>query len=779
MPEGVLPQPAPPVTDPKTDFERLNPIRLALEERLDGAVASLMAYADPPTGGFFHLHQPKDEPDGKAPGERRDGDPSHASSATCASYLLASGRWISRVGEDKAWAPWTGRADLLRRKLIHSPWRSAGLAVGNPFTVAFLLEAVADLAEAGAMELRHAEESGEVLTRRDDFGVGTAAVEWPDPDVDPNDREDRAALDASPHSEPCRGFEVCGFDDDQIVAHWVAALGKLVEAKGGLNIDEFPPTAFLTYKAVRALKRHSALSTEAGRVAHAWALKQLHQESVALSAGLDEADPYELAYAAMTFVVTADPERISPKQRDTVRHALEQFFDKQLPDGHWQRSRALFRYPKLGMAYCYEYELLVQMLSEPDLRPYLAGRVGSLRKSFEALERNEIVLQGDLPKGGAKARGWASGHLYEKPDTPESWTAASVYHFCHEFRRYVVDEIRKTVFAYATEKMPVDGVRSTSPPKIPASELLDCPVSYDPGQPHLRQILEEELLVKVWKNARLVDQGEQLPKDTPNSAILFGPPGTSKTQLAEIISTALGWPLLELDPSHLTRDGFDRLHAETNLLFTMLAACERVVVLLDEFDELVQSREQDSLGATSRFLTTAMLPKINELAKRRRIVYVLATNHLERFDDAISREGRFDLVLPVLPPLLSEKWRHWNKCHKNVIGLLKGRGNGLTNQEKQGLGDLTFLEFRKLARQLDAAESASDVHAGIRSAVETSTMLRKTPVPSAKSKQPPSASPAADTTKPPASGESEGDEETWQWRRRIMEQLPRARLHHS
>lgn len=70
------------------------------------------------------------------------------------------------------------------------------------------------------------------------------------------------------------------------------------------------------------------------------------------------------------------------------------------------------------------------------------------------------------------------------------------------------------------------------------------------------------------------------------SAILFGPPGTSKTQLAKHISTFLGWPLLSVDPSYLVQDGLDNLYARANHLFSMFAMVEEIVVFLDEFDEM-------------------------------------------------------------------------------------------------------------------------------------------------------------------------------------------------
>ena len=89
----------------------------------------------------------------------------------------------------------------------------------------------------------------------------------------------------------------------------------------------------------------------------------------------------------------------------------------------------------------------------------------------------------------------------------------------------------------------------------------------------------------------------------------------------------------------------------------MLSAAEQLVVLFDEFDEMVRNRA-DSGEILSRFLTTAMLPKLAKINKERRILFIVATNYINSFDVAISRPGRFDLVLQMMPPLAREKLAH-------------------------------------------------------------------------------------------------------------------------
>jgi SpoVK/Ycf46/Vps4 family AAA+-type ATPase len=228
--------------------------------------------------------------------------------------------------------------------------------------------------------------------------------------------------------------------------------------------------------------------------------------------------------------------------------------------------------------------------------------------------------------------------------------------------------------------------------------FLDSAVLRSGHNRSLKKLLRDHFIAPLVGARGSLEQGKPLPRRVSISAILYGPPGTSKTELAQLVASALGWPLLALDPSHLTRRGLDEVHAEANHLFGMLQRCEQVVVLLDEFDELV--RERGEAGEfESRFLTTAMLPKLSALSKERRIVYLLATNHLEQFDAAIRRPGRFDVIVPVMVPTLKAKLAAWPSLGGALEMLSTGSDR---NGARSVLRDLTYLETRTLAETLEA-----------------------------------------------------------------------------
>lgn len=150
------------------------------------------------------------------------------------------------------------------------------------------------------------------------------------------------------------------------------------------------------------------------------------------------------------------------------------------------------------------------------------------------------------------------------------------------------------------------------------------------------------------------------PDDQPiqewqaRSAILFGPPGASKTTLARGVAVSLGWDYVELHSSHFVAEGIQAVQRTADRIFVQLMELDHAVVLFDEPDELVRERE-GTPDAFGRFLTTSMLPKLALLWTRRRIIYFVATNHIEYFDAAIVRSERFDVLVFVPLPSFQKK----------------------------------------------------------------------------------------------------------------------------
>ncbi len=141
-------------------------------------------------------------------------------------------------------------------------------------------------------------------------------------------------------------------------------------------------------------------------------------------------------------------------------------------------------------------------------------------------------------------------------------------------------------------------------------------------------------------------------RSTPFSAVLYGPPQTGKTTLAEALALSSGAPLVRISSFDLTQDPEESIESRGRVIFDALSMLTKAVILFDEFESVLPDRDEKH-ERSLEFLLTGILPKLvklHNLARSQALVYFLATNHVERIDSAAIRRGRFDLQMPVYNP---------------------------------------------------------------------------------------------------------------------------------
>lgn len=482
------------------------------------------------------------------------------------------------------------------------------------------------------------------------------------------------------------------------IAEMEQTLQKVLE-EGNVKIQTYPPSAYLTQLVVRTLQHRTKLTPVLEKKVNEWAWAELTYQFSLIHAKSKTLDPLALGYLIMLVTAVTPRSKTEPEQTLILRTALKTFFDCQLKDGTWPLSRPLFHYEKFGNAHCYEYEMLTQLLLERELEDLLLDYLPNLGVAAQS-----VLNSGYRVEDGVLA--WNSGHHPQLPH-PESWATASVYHFAYALDRLLAQAVRRELFRYLDTPFPKAGMRGRTRDDF-AKDFLDSTVDLEGRQSSLKDFLWEHFVAPLGKDVDIATASGALRKETPRSAIFFGPPGTSKTELSKLIAEFLGWPHLAIDPSHFLRNGMDGMQAEANIIFRMLAETERVVVLFDEFDELVRERGSSRAEPFSRLLTTAMLPKLANIHKRASLVFIIATNNIEEFDLAIRRPGRFDRVVQIMPPTYEAKItkKNWGSGgNVDLEAKLTDLGVELTPQIKEQLNDLTYGECNDFATILADAHN--------------------------------------------------------------------------
>lgn len=380
-----------------------------------------------------------------------------------------------------------------------------------------------------------------------------------------------------------------------------------------------------------------------------WARECLGYQVSLHSANSTLLDSDQLAWALA--IVTRSPSSFasSPAEQDFIKHGFKCLFATQKNNGSWQHYAPLFHYLKTGNAYCYVFESFAELLRHAlstgaeFIRTTLRENFAELMKLWAYAESVQVVVD-----GVGKKVIWSSGHRTNNIH-PESWATASVFAYAQGLRRLLGVWTREEALTvlprrtpYSSQKSAMEALNQRTKTWTSTNQLTD----------QLKSMFVNPAASKTFD--KLEPDNLPIDEDSARSAILYGPPGASKTTIVRALAGVIGWDYVELHASHFVSDGLPNVQRKADEIFSALMELDHAIVLFDEIDELVREREGES-DAFGRFLTTSMLPKLAELWKSRKIMYFVASNHISYFDRAITRSERFDAVIFVSPPSFEAK----------------------------------------------------------------------------------------------------------------------------
>lgn len=167
------------------------------------------------------------------------------------------------------------------------------------------------------------------------------------------------------------------------------------------------------------------------------------------------------------------------------------------------------------------------------------------------------------------------------------------------------------------------------------------------GVPEAKEELEE--VVSFLKNPEKFDR---LGAFIPKGMLLQGPPGTGKTLLARAIAGEAGVPFYSFSGSDFVEMFVGVGASRVRDIFREAKKNTPCIIFIDEIDAVGSRRAkapsdgQDERGQT----LNALLVEMDGFGTSDNIIVLAATNRPDTLDPALSRPGRFDRRITLLPP---------------------------------------------------------------------------------------------------------------------------------
>lgn len=360
-----------------------------------------------------------------------------------------------------------------------------------------------------------------------------------------------------------------------------------------------------------------------------------------------------LAFCAATLALP------TPREEAYIKAALDACVRAQQPNGAWAEGRALHAHadPDTGEpAVISSYDVALaaaQTLGWLSLRVVAdtietEAVVGALKRAVR--QALEMIVHLAIEEDGDVLDGWVTDGTYGR-DAIETSATMAVLRLAVTMRW--VSEIERAESALAWFDLVWDPRRGD-----PAAPYLKWDIYIEENEPDAGNPILPSL--HDWFVAPIREHAKTDPRPWApargKSLLLFGPPGTTKTTIVKAMAQGLGWPLVTLSPGTFIRDGLEHVERRAIKVFKELEKLSGVVVLFDECDELFRSREHtsknenDQIRSISAFMTASMLPKLQDLRDRERIIFVIATNYFGQIDSAVKRIGRIDHIVGVSWP---------------------------------------------------------------------------------------------------------------------------------
>lgn len=123
--------------------------------------------------------------------------------------------------------------------------------------------------------------------------------------------------------------------------------------------------------------------------------------------------------------------------------------------------------------------------------------------------------------------------------------------------------------------------------------------------------------------------------------LLYGAPGTGKSSLVTAIATYYNYDVVSIDMASFATLDVNALVESIN------ADKEKYVVLMEDIDAVVKSRDRNDSDKEDKKIINKLLQFLDSTSSPTNVIFVATTNYVDNLDEAVKRDGRFDLRVEV------------------------------------------------------------------------------------------------------------------------------------
>lgn len=133
----------------------------------------------------------------------------------------------------------------------------------------------------------------------------------------------------------------------------------------------------------------------------------------------------------------------------------------------------------------------------------------------------------------------------------------------------------------------------------------------------------------------------------PRGVLLHGPPGTGKSMLLRCVAQNVNAHVLTVSGPSIVSKYLGETENALRSIFEEASKYQPALIIMDEVDSLVPSRDSDDSGGTENRVVATLLTMMDGLSYNSQVVIVGATNRPNSIDIALRRPGRFDQEIEV------------------------------------------------------------------------------------------------------------------------------------